>query len=210
MVDRSRSTIVFVCWALLTVSVHAILLTPDNWDAETAGKTLFIKFFSPYCGRCKELKPEWDQLINAYKDSEDFVVGEVDCTTHGHQLCHRFAIRAFPSIRYGNIADMGASYDGERDFASLQNFVTTTLRPLCGPQRLEYCSPEELAHMAEYQHMSISKIEEAIAEVEKSFKAQKISHAVEIEEKERSFEVVKKSYEDELKVMRMVKSFRKA
>jgi hypothetical protein len=26
----------------------AIELTPDNWDAETSGKTVFIKFLAPW------------------------------------------------------------------------------------------------------------------------------------------------------------------
>jgi hypothetical protein len=26
----------------------AIELTPDNWDSETAGKTVFIKFLAPW------------------------------------------------------------------------------------------------------------------------------------------------------------------
>jgi len=26
----------------------ALELTPDNWDAETAGKTVFIKFLAPW------------------------------------------------------------------------------------------------------------------------------------------------------------------
>ena len=28
----------------------ALELTPDNWDAETEGKTVFIKFFAPVSG----------------------------------------------------------------------------------------------------------------------------------------------------------------
>jgi hypothetical protein len=28
-------------------TASAIKLTPDNWDSETAGKTVFIKMFAP-------------------------------------------------------------------------------------------------------------------------------------------------------------------
>jgi len=34
--------------ALLAVAAGATELTPDNWDAETAGKTTFIKFQAPW------------------------------------------------------------------------------------------------------------------------------------------------------------------
>jgi len=34
--------------SLFVTTVGAIELTPDNWDAETAGKTVFIKFLAPW------------------------------------------------------------------------------------------------------------------------------------------------------------------
>jgi len=35
--------------ALLAVStVFGLELTPDNWDAKTSGKTVFIKFLAPW------------------------------------------------------------------------------------------------------------------------------------------------------------------
>jgi hypothetical protein len=39
----------FVCLALMfAASASAVELTPDNWDDETAGKTVFIKFLAPW------------------------------------------------------------------------------------------------------------------------------------------------------------------
>lgn len=35
---------------MFAASTSAIELTPDNYDAETAGKTIFVKFFAPWCG----------------------------------------------------------------------------------------------------------------------------------------------------------------
>jgi hypothetical protein len=40
------------CFAVLLLGLvagaNAIELTPDNWDAETAGKTVLIKFLAPW------------------------------------------------------------------------------------------------------------------------------------------------------------------
>jgi hypothetical protein len=32
----------------LAASTSALHLTPENWDAETAGKTIFVKFYAPW------------------------------------------------------------------------------------------------------------------------------------------------------------------
>jgi len=32
----------------LAATVKAIELTPENWDDETAGKTIFVKFLAPW------------------------------------------------------------------------------------------------------------------------------------------------------------------
>jgi hypothetical protein len=34
--------------AMLLVAASAVELTPDNWDDETAGKVVFIKFLAPW------------------------------------------------------------------------------------------------------------------------------------------------------------------
>jgi hypothetical protein len=39
-----RATLLFA----LVASASATSLTPDNWDAETGGKTVFIKFQAPW------------------------------------------------------------------------------------------------------------------------------------------------------------------
>jgi hypothetical protein len=34
--------------ALAISAASAVELTPDNWDTETSGKTVFIKFLAPW------------------------------------------------------------------------------------------------------------------------------------------------------------------
>jgi hypothetical protein len=38
----------FVVLAAMAACAGAVELTPENWDAETAGKTVFIKFLAPW------------------------------------------------------------------------------------------------------------------------------------------------------------------
>eukprot|EP00959_Pyramimonas_sp_CCMP1952_P209317 4378888-Pyramimonas_sp.AAC.1 len=64
----------------LFVGASATDLTPANYGELSAGKTVFLKFFAPWCGHCKAMKPAWDKLMSEYKDHKSILVAEVDCT----------------------------------------------------------------------------------------------------------------------------------
>jgi len=58
-----KFTALFLGLAAAATGINAIELTADNFDAETAGKTVFIKFLAPWWGHCKKMKPDWDKLM---------------------------------------------------------------------------------------------------------------------------------------------------
>jgi thiol-disulfide isomerase/thioredoxin len=60
----------------LTGTASAIELTPENYEAETAGKTVFIKFLAPWWGHCKKMKPDWDKLMDEFKGSATQLVAD--------------------------------------------------------------------------------------------------------------------------------------
>jgi thiol-disulfide isomerase/thioredoxin len=73
--------------ALLT-GASAVHLTPDNFDDMTAGKSVFLKFYAPWCGHCKKIAPDWNKLMEAFPgDKAGKLVAEVDCTAEGKPLC---------------------------------------------------------------------------------------------------------------------------
>ena len=75
--DRMKSVAALLLTLCATSS--AIELTPDNWDEVTAGKTVFLKMFAPWCGHCKKMKPDWDKLMEEFKDSPTALVADVVC-----------------------------------------------------------------------------------------------------------------------------------
>eukprot|EP00965_Chrysotila_dentata_P140780 4653927-Pleurochrysis_carterae.AAC.1 len=50
--------------AALSSAAATLELTPDTFEEQVfkSGKSAFIKFFAPWCGHCKKMKPDWDTL----------------------------------------------------------------------------------------------------------------------------------------------------
>lgn len=63
--------------------VSGVVLTDDNFSDLTAGKTVFVKFYAPWCGHCKAMAPAWEKLMDEYNSNAQIVVGEADCTGAG-------------------------------------------------------------------------------------------------------------------------------
>ncbi len=126
---------------LLLAQASALQLTPDNWDSSVAGKTVFVKFFAPWCGHCKKMKPAWDKLMEQYEDSKTVLIGDVDCIGSGKPLCDEVGVQGFPTIKYGDPDNLEA-YQGGRDFDALDEFAKV-LKPPCNVNTLEHCSVED-------------------------------------------------------------------
>ena len=56
--------------SVLFATVGALELTTATWDAETSGKTVFVKFYAPWCGHCKKMKPDWDKLMEQWNSGD--------------------------------------------------------------------------------------------------------------------------------------------
>lgn len=122
------------------------------------------------------MKPAWDKLMRKYKNSTGLLVADVDCTSDGKSLCQEVGVRGYPTLKYGDPADL-QDYKGGRGFEELQGFAES-LERTCNPARTEQCSAEDQGRIAEYVSMGaerrqarIAELEAEVAQLEQDFQA---------------------------------------
>merc|ERR1711881_100995 len=90
--------------------------------AYNADKAVFVEFYAPWCGHCKQLAPVWDKLGEHFKDDESIVIAKSDATAN------EFAdveVQGFPTLKYFPKGEGAAmmDYNGGRDLDPLIKFV---------------------------------------------------------------------------------------
>jgi len=145
-------------WGLIGLGPPKHEISSAAWEEATLGKTVFVKFFAPWCGHCKRMKPDWDKLAKEYSNSSTIMVASVDCIGAGKALCNLAGVKGFPSIKYGDPSDIKGldDYKGQRTYKSLADFAAK-LDPPCGPAQLEHCSEEQKAKIVEFTAMTIEE-----------------------------------------------------
>jgi len=106
------------------------------------------------------MKPDWDKLMAAFKDSPSALIADVDCTAGGKSLCEEVGVRGYPTIKHGDPNDL-QDYKGGRDFAALKKFAEG-LGPQCGPASLDLCDAAKKKQIEEFQALGKEKREEMI------------------------------------------------
>lgn len=172
----------------------AVELTSDNWEASTAGKTVFIKFFAPWCGHCKAMKPDWDELMDEYEGHASILVADVDCVGEGAKLCEGLDIEGFPTLKYGNPNDM-EDYEADRELEALEKF-TKNLKPGCSPFNVEACDEAGKAAIQAMEALSDEELSAQVTIGAAAMTAAEEAFGIAFENLQAEYEVIEKTKTD--------------
>tara|TARA_B110000008_G_C16958760_1_gene559287 strand:+ start:1133 stop:1762 length:630 start_codon:yes stop_codon:yes gene_type:complete len=177
----------------LTAFTSVIELTPQNWDTMVvdSGKHAFIKFYAPWCGHCKKLKPDWDRLG---EDADDTVIiADVDCTADGKPLCEKYDIKGFPTLKsfWGKSSE---DYKGGRSYNDLIQYANNLKIP-CNIKNKNACTKEETEELEKLLKLSDEKRRETFEKIKKDIKIEEENHDNLLKKLQEKFETSKNNLE---------------
>jgi protein disulfide-isomerase-like protein len=178
------------------VSSKVVDINPDNWDdiVINSGKNVFIKFFAPWCGHCKKLKPDWDRLGNEYEKDSKVIIGDVDCTGSGKPLCTD--VKGYPTLK-SFWKSTSKDYSGSRDYKSLKEFADN-LKPLCNLHDQENCTQNETDKINQFRKLSDKVLKAEYERLENNIKSEESEH-------ENLLKSLQNKYEDSMKKLEALK-----
>lgn len=185
------------------VSCQVLQLTEDNIDEKTSEKTVFLKFFAPWCGHCKEIAPAWEQLAKDWEGHEIGLVAEIDCTDPASQsVCEEYEVQGFPTLMYGD-PHGPEIYEGGRDYESLSEFAKENIsKPVCSVRNVEYCSDDEKAIISSLRTKSREELEIVEGTVAESVQAAQATYDEALEELTARFEEITNTFNGAIDVIR--------
>ena len=163
--NKLLSAITTLSLVAATANAGPVELTLENFEDKLAGKNGFVKMFAPWCGHCKSIKPFWDQLGDEYEASSSVLIGDADCTEGGKDLCEKFGVQGYPTLKYFSDGNMsGEDYQGGRDYDSLKKFIVDKLEVKCNVNDPTECTEKEKGFI---EKMKAATAEERVKQLQR-------------------------------------------
>ncbi|XP_076138589.1 protein disulfide-isomerase A2 [Alosa pseudoharengus] len=138
--DITTETLKSFCQGVLDGDIKPHMMSqevPEDWDQKPVKvlvgknfqsvvfdetKNVFVEFYAPWCGHCKELAPIWDQLAEKYKDRDDIIIANMDATANEVE---EVSVSGFPTLKYfpAGAEKKAVDYTGKRDLETFSKFL---------------------------------------------------------------------------------------
>jgi len=112
-----------------------VVLDGSSWATvlKNPGFT-FVKFYAPWCGHCREMQHDWEDVAEHFKENPvpgvSLTVAEVDCTAGmdgSMSICMQESIHGYPTVRLYKDGDLVEEYHFARTFDRMKAFVVEKL-----------------------------------------------------------------------------------
>jgi len=176
-------------------------LSPGDFEAHVRGsKNAFVKFYAPWCGHCKKMAPDWEELADLYSSSPTLTIASVNCDDF-KDLCRENGVRGFPTIKYGDPSNM-EKYQGGRDFDSLKKFAEENLKPVCSPSNIDLCEADKKKQIEDLMALDAATLDSKIEEKEKELKTAEETFEKEVEKLQARYEELEKEKTEAVKAVK--------
>lgn len=122
-----------------------------------------VMFYAPWCGFCKQLKPDYSAAATELKPKS--ILAAIDVNRPENAMIRKtYNITGFPTLLYYEGGQMKYTYEGENNKAAIVKFMQNpTAPPLAKPKEADWASETD----SEIVHLTSSNFEPAL-EDEKS------------------------------------------
>lgn len=96
----------------------------EKFKSET--EIFVIEFYAPWCGHCKNLRPEYAAAATELK-KDNIILAKVDAT-EARDLSEEHGVQGFPTLKIYNKGTM-LDYEGPRDSAGIVAYVKKMITP---------------------------------------------------------------------------------
>ena len=85
-------------------------MTEENFKPTLKKKKhVLVMFYAPWCGHCKNAKPELTAAADHYKDNAKVEYAAVDCTVHS-SVCSAYEVSGYPTFKYFQVCNYQVVY----------------------------------------------------------------------------------------------------
>jgi len=105
------------------------LLNATNFEESVKSGVSFVKFFDPWCGRCKRLARTWEKLAAKYVENDNVKIFTVVCTAEpadgnvNEELCDGQDFDGFPTLNLYKDGKKITEYTGKETVEALVEFI---------------------------------------------------------------------------------------
>jgi len=85
------------------------------------GKDVFVEFYAPWCGHCKQLTPKWEELGKWAKNKPNLVIAKMDATANDVDAVQ---VSGFPTLKlFKADSDEIVDYEDAREVENMISFL---------------------------------------------------------------------------------------